>query len=717
MSKVFRLVDEVTSGDNSDEPVESATARRVLQQAVMSKYHVNVTKLHSSYDAFVVREMSSLHLGILLAIATVLYVIVGCYYVQDRNAQAVIGAATVSLLPAWVVLGTTFKFGIPMKWMISLGNATLLLHSMSCAAGLICITIRAMDLGTQTVTAGQLFASIITIISLGVLPCILRCHTPIICALSWAVVEGAMILSLFLSAHTTDLTICMPGLMLLVGFQMYSFERSSLSAYNHLMGLEDAIRLSLDADNQQKVFAMQSAEMRHLIGNVAHDLKTPMQAFSLELNGLAIILATYNKQIEISGVTVDPKATDVFIKDSMQGVKTLKDTVHFMLMTINRAIDFSKASAGIKLSPSNSTCDIVEAIEWTQHLVADTQSRVPIIFRPISDLICSQVITDNQWLIENLLCLVANAVKFTEEGSVTISCSLDMSKQKKPLLRFEVEDTGIGILPEMRAALFKPFSQAQRCAGGTGLGLYSLSKRMDALQGDCGLGDRHDGGQGCRFWFRIPYVPDIDAAENAVKSHRQTDEMKSSVRSGMFSRLSAGKPKHSSISPIGSASANPVMSKFRALSPRGSNLRALSPVNPLASTVQPTARTDHSCERGRISIWDNDLPLARDDVSARSGSTINDMFMTEITDVEMKAHESLKQPVSQVTVLLVEDSIVIQKSTAKALSRRNVLVDVANNGSIGLRMMMKNKYDVVLMDLQMPVSNRECFGTQLKLNV
>ena len=76
------------------------------------------------------------------------------------------------------------------------------------------------------------------------------------------------------------------------------------------------------------------------------------------------------------------------------------------------------------------------------------------------------------------------------------------------MLRVEVEDSGIGIHESKRSDLFQPFKQAQRRVGGTGLGLYSIMKRVECLGGDCGVMNRRDGGVGSCFWFRVPYRPD-----------------------------------------------------------------------------------------------------------------------------------------------------------------------------------------------------------------
>ena len=74
-----------------------------------------------------------------------------------------------------------------------------------------------------------------------------------------------------------------------------------------------------------------------------------------------------------------------------------------------------------------------------------------------------------------------------------------------------IEDHGVGVAEEMRETLFQPFRQAQRMTGGTGLGLYSLFKRVEALGGDCGVKARSDGTPGSAFWFSFPYRPDTTA--------------------------------------------------------------------------------------------------------------------------------------------------------------------------------------------------------------
>ena len=269
-----------------------------------------------------------------------------------------------------------------------------------------------------------------------------------------------------------------------------------------------------------------------------------------------------------------------------------------MLMTINRCLDYTKASNGLKLNPKYETIELRETLQLPLNCMRNVQSKINIVLKPYSDEICTHIITDKQWLQENILCLLSNAVKYSAGGEARITVRLingdDESVQKSPMslqigdeidarsirlrarslehdandllskalslttkfkrrashffnasvskkilvepptpdtsekdrtieealqhipshsgkdevLLFQVADTGIGMSDEAMQSLFNPFKQTQRLAGGTGLGLYSLAKRVEALKGQYGVQRREDGHKGSVFWFTIPYKPD-----------------------------------------------------------------------------------------------------------------------------------------------------------------------------------------------------------------
>ena len=218
-------------------------------------------------------------------------------------------------------------------------------------------------------------------------------------------------------------------------------------------------------------------------------------------------------------------------------LSTMQGTNSFMTMTINRCVDFTKASKGFKLVPKFETVSLQAALEMPVQLMRDVQDTIEISVVPLSAEVCQHVITDKQWLIENLLCLLSNAVKYSHKGCVQVSIRLEEEssaadieteygatekKDSQSMLRVEVQDTGIGLSDEAQKSLFNPFKQAQRLAGGTGLGLFSLAKRVEALQGQYGVTGRADGEPGSLFWFTIPFRPDESSLSLMSRSGSST---------------------------------------------------------------------------------------------------------------------------------------------------------------------------------------------------
>ena len=214
----------------------------------------------------------------------------------------------------------------------------------------------------------------------------------------------------------------------------------------------------------------------------------------------------------------------------LRGVKSISDSVvnmkninSFMRMSINRCIDYTKASNGMVLVPHMETVNFREMLQLPLNCMKNLQNdKVVIELLPTSSEIASFVITDPQWFQENVLCLLSNAVKYSAEGVIMLSVSLvsELTANSHPyatstnpndehlMIRVDVEDNGIGVSDEVKAHLFNPFKQAQRLAGGTGLGLYSLAKRMEAMGGRYGVENRYNGKPGSIFWFAVPYRPD-----------------------------------------------------------------------------------------------------------------------------------------------------------------------------------------------------------------
>ena len=110
----------------------------------------------------------------------------------------------------------------------------------------------------------------------------------------------------------------------------------------------------------------------------------------------------------------------------------VRNTNSFMLMTINRCIDFTKASKGVKLVPKPETIDLEETVTLPLRIMRDMSARISLEMDPLSPDICSHIITDQQWLQENLLCLLSNAVKYSSRGKITVSIKLRSAEQLLP---------------------------------------------------------------------------------------------------------------------------------------------------------------------------------------------------------------------------------------------------------------------------------------------
>lgn len=195
-------------------------------------------------------------------------------------------------------------------------------------------------------------------------------------------------------------------------------------------------------------------------------------------------------------------------------------------MSLHRSLDFAKVTSGFTLVPRNSSVNIRACIEWATNCILPIVSKqIHIKISSIPLNICEFVLTDKQWLLENLLCLMSNSIKYVcNEGTVDLRVSLettqntfreDFSSTPKMLL-FEVEDDGIGISTENLAKLFHLFYQVQKNAGGTGLGLFALFNRSQAIGGRCGVSPRRDNSRGTLIWFTIPYLPDMTAQNTAA---------------------------------------------------------------------------------------------------------------------------------------------------------------------------------------------------------
>lgn len=228
------------------------------------------------------------------------------------------------------------------------------------------------------------------------------------------------------------------------------------------------------------------------VATMSHELRTPLTA----IIGSAELLAR---------TAIDERAK--------VHVTTINEAAEALLALIGSVLDFSKIEAG-RLDLVKAPFAVSALVEGAADVVAQLARDKGITFHTYVDPAIPGVIGDADRLRQVLLNLLGNAVKFTDQGQIVARAFPIALDAEDVMLRFEVEDTGIGIATDMLPRLFEPFVQADASASrkyaGTGLGL-SISKRLVELMGG-ELGVQSEPGSGSAFWFTARFARSDSAA-------------------------------------------------------------------------------------------------------------------------------------------------------------------------------------------------------------
>ncbi|MDP3539968.1 MAG: ATP-binding protein [Azonexus sp.] len=235
------------------------------------------------------------------------------------------------------------------------------------------------------------------------------------------------------------------------------------------------------------------------LANMSHELRTPMNA----IMGMAELVMRR---------TSDPKQIDQLTK--------LKHASTHLLSVINDILDISKIEAEhLKLEKVSFRFGLV--MENLTSLVGQrvAEKGLKLFVDLPTDVADLTLLGDPMRLGQILLNLAGNAVKFTEQGSVTVRIKKLEENPGDVLLRCEVQDTGIGISVESQKRLFMAFEQADgsttRKYGGTGLGLVISKRLVESMGGEVGIDSAE--GQGSTFWFTLPLKKTTAAISPAAK--------------------------------------------------------------------------------------------------------------------------------------------------------------------------------------------------------
>jgi PAS domain S-box-containing protein len=443
------------------------------------------------------------------------------------------------------------------------------------------------------------------------------------------------------------------------------------------------------------------------LANMSHEIRTPMNA----IVGYAHLIGRES----LSAMQSDQ-------------LGRLTEASQHLLQVINDILDLSKVEAGMLIFEKEDF-NLEKLFGKILRLVHDKAANKGVELVAGLDAVPAILHGDGLRVEQVLLNLVGNAVKFTEQGHIEVQASLLETQTDDLRVRFDVVDTGIGMSADQQKRIFENFEQADgtitRRFGGSGLGL-ALSKRIVEQMGGS-IGVESTLGEGSRLWVEIPFQKATSSTSGAMQGNllglaqervlviddlfEARTVLSSMLKSMGLSTDTAGSGEEGvEAASLAIRSGNPytlVLLDWKMPDMNGfetiEKLQALSsdhtPVFVIVTAYGDLLPGDVN-QSGVKKILEKPVTpsILHDSLLQVLGGEITQRNAMEVThaEQEMTLYRGAR-------ILLVEDNLINQDVAFQLLSAVGMQVELAENGQVAVEMVNLHRYDLILMDVQMPV--------------
>ncbi len=440
------------------------------------------------------------------------------------------------------------------------------------------------------------------------------------------------------------------------------------------------------------------------LANMSHEIRSPLNA----ILGMAYLL----EQAQLN-----------FDAHSM--VRKIRTSGRMLLGIISDILDVSKIEAGhmeIERAPFR-LGDVIDNIAATMGIAVGDKN-IQLIIQPVPAGI-SSLIGDALRLEQVLNNLTSNAIKFTHRGRVELCVSIVSRDMEKIALRFGVQDTGIGIAPELQSEVFSAFAQADtsttRRFGGTGLGLTICRKLVSLMGGEIGVFSTPD--VGSEFWFTVPFqqVAHADFSSPVMVRVEALIADDSDIALRAIGNIATSLGWHVHTVTSGAAVLAQLREKQRGSLPTvvildwkmpgmdglqtARAIREALPEGECPIVIMATAHSlAHMANQPGAELIDAVLskPVT---ASSLYNATIEAQSRRAAAAGASRAPLHVPQGLEGVRVLVVDDSDINREVAQRILQAQGATVSLAVDGKDALSWLLAHPDDVdlVLMDVQMPV--------------